>query len=102
MNTNTTVDHDTRIGDGVHVMPGATVAGEVVIENEAVIGTNATILPRLRVGTGAVVGAGAVVTHDIEAGMTVVGVQQGQLQQQQTVVLRTGIRGSAPRKEHHE
>jgi len=73
-NTNATVDHDTRLGDGVHVMPGATVAGQVVIGNEVMIGSNATILPNVRSGDRAVVGADAVVSRDFAPGVTVVGV----------------------------
>ena len=55
-------------------MPGATVAGQVLIEDEAVIGTNATVLPNLRIGSRAIIGAGAVVTHDVAPGTTVIGV----------------------------
>ena len=54
-------------------MPGATIAGEVVIDNYASIGSNATVLPRLRIGEGAIVGAGAVVTHDVPSGDVVIG-----------------------------
>ena len=74
VNTNTTVDHDSRVGDGVHVMPGATIAGQVVIGNEAVVGSNTTVLPNIRIGDGALVGAGAVVTRDVDPWTTVVGV----------------------------
>lgn len=73
VNTNATVDHDCHLGEGVHIMPGATVAGEVVIEAFATIGSNATILPRLRIGRGAIVGAGAVATRDVPADTIVVG-----------------------------
>ena len=55
-------------------MPGATLAGEVRIEDFATVGSGAIVLPRVRIGTGAMVGAGAVVTKDVPAGATVVGV----------------------------
>ena len=38
------------------------------------IGAGAIILPGIEIGTGAVVAAGAIVTHDVPAGVTVMGV----------------------------
>ena len=67
------IDHECTLGDGVHVMPGATLAGCVTVGDYATIGSNATILPRLTIGSGAVVGAGAVVTRDVPDGVTVIG-----------------------------
>jgi acetyltransferase-like isoleucine patch superfamily enzyme len=74
VNTNSTVDHECLIGDGVHIMGSAAVAGRVEIGDYVTIGTNATILPDLKIGSGAYVGAGAVVTHDVEPYSVVVGV----------------------------
>lgn len=74
LNTNCTVDHDCRIGNGVHIMGGASLAGEIVVEDFATIGTNATILPRLTIGRNSYVGAGAVVTKNVPENTVVVGV----------------------------
>lgn len=74
INTKASIDHDCVIGDGVHVMPGATLAGEVIVDNFATIGAGATVLPRLRIGANAIVGAGAVVTRDVPPNTTVVGI----------------------------
>lgn len=74
LNTGATIDHDCELGTGVHIMPGATLAGEVKVEDFATIGSGAVLLPRIRIGAGAMVGAGAVVTRDVPAGATVVGV----------------------------
>lgn len=74
LNTNATVDHDCEVGAGVHVMPGATLAGEVRVQDFATIGSGAVVLPRITIGSGAMVGAGAVVTRDVPAGATVIGV----------------------------
>lgn len=73
VNTAATVDHECRLGDGVHVCPGARLAGLVVVDDFATIGTGAVVLPRVRIGRGAVIGAGAVVTRDVAAGATVAG-----------------------------
>lgn len=67
------IDHECRLGDGVHVAPGATLCGCITLEDNVFVGAGATILPRIRVGTNAVIGAGAVVTKDIPAGGIVVG-----------------------------
>jgi sugar O-acyltransferase (sialic acid O-acetyltransferase NeuD family) len=74
INTSASADHDDQLGRGVHLMPGATLCGEVIVEDFVTIGANATILPRLRIGSGAFVGAGAVVTRDVPPGVTVVGI----------------------------
>lgn len=44
------------------------------IEDGAMIGAGAILLPRVLIGRGAVVGSGSVVTKDVEAGTTVMGV----------------------------
>ena len=73
VNTSASVDHGCIVESGVHIAPGARIAGDVHIEEHAFIGTGAVILPRIRVGRGAIVGAGAVVIRDVAAGQTVVG-----------------------------
>jgi len=73
VNTSASVDHDCVIGSGVHIGPGAHLAGEVHVEEHSFIGTGAIVLPRLRIGHGAIIGAGAVVTRDVSPGQTVAG-----------------------------
>jgi sugar O-acyltransferase (sialic acid O-acetyltransferase NeuD family) len=65
LNTNATIDHHCILGNGVHVMGAAAIAGSVKIGNYATIGTNATILPNLTIGEGAYIGAGAVITKNV-------------------------------------
>ena len=74
LNTNSTVDHESTLGRGVHVMGAAAVAGRVRIGDYATIGTNATVLPDVVVGEGAYVGAGAVVRENVPAYSVVAGV----------------------------
>lgn len=68
------VEHDNRFDDFVNLAPRVTTTGRVHIEEGAFIGAGAVILPDRRIGREAVVGAGAVVTRDVLAGCTVVGV----------------------------
>jgi sugar O-acyltransferase (sialic acid O-acetyltransferase NeuD family) len=74
INTAATVDHECELADGVHIGPGATLAGCVRVGEAAFIGAGAVVLPRIRIGADAVVGAGAVVTRDVESGWVVAGV----------------------------
>ena len=85
-----TIEDEVFIGHGVMFIndrfPRATAAGgalqteadwelvETRIGRGASIGTNATIMGGITIGEGALVGAGAVVTRDVPAGATVVGV----------------------------
>jgi sugar O-acyltransferase (sialic acid O-acetyltransferase NeuD family) len=69
-----TVDHDSRIGEGVYLSPGVNIAGTVVVEEGVFVGTNATIISNRRIGAWATIGAGAVVLRDVAAGDVVAGV----------------------------
>ena len=73
INTSASIDHECRLEEGVHVAPGAHLAGEVTVGPYAMIGTGATVLSRVRIGEGAIVGAGAVVVRNVPAYAVVVG-----------------------------
>lgn len=73
VNHKASVDHECRVGAGVHVAPGATLCGLVTVGDGAFIGAGAVVLPRLSIGADVVIGAGAVVTRDVPAGVVVVG-----------------------------
>lgn len=77
LNHKASVDHESELGDGVHLAPGATLCGLVKVGNHSFIGSGATILPRVTIGQNCVVGAGAVVTRDVPDGVTVVGCPAG-------------------------
>ena len=55
-------------------MGSAVITGRVTIEDYATIGSNATVLPDLNIGAQSFVGAGAVVTKNVDAFSTVIGV----------------------------
>lgn len=69
-----TLGHEARIGAGSVLNPSVNVSGGVNIGRGVLVGTGAQILQYVNVGDLATVGAGAVVTKDVAAGVTVVGV----------------------------
>lgn len=74
LNTASTIDHDCIIENGVHVSPGANLAGGVKIGERAWIGIGASIREGISVGKDAMVGAGAAVVTDVDDGSAVGGV----------------------------
>ena len=67
------VDHECKIGNGVHLMGGCYLAGRVTVDDFASIGATATILPDIKIGRNSIVGAGSVVTKDVKPNTVVVG-----------------------------
>jgi len=74
LNTASTIDHHSIVGDYAHIAPGVHIGGEASIGAGALIGIGAVVLPRISIGAGAIVGGGAVVTRDVPPGVTVVGI----------------------------
>jgi len=74
LNTSSSVDHYNRIGDHVHIAPGAHLGGEVTLGEGVLVGMGATVMPRVRVADWARIRAGACVHKPVPAGLTVVGV----------------------------
>ncbi len=61
LNTGSSVDHDCRLGDWVHVGPGARLCGGVEIGHGTLLGVGTSVIPGIRLGEWCVVGAGAAV-----------------------------------------
>lgn len=74
VNTGVTVDHDCWLDDGVHVCPGAHLAGSVRVGRCTWIGIGASVREGVVIGSGVTVGAGAVVIGDVNDGATVCGI----------------------------
>jgi sugar O-acyltransferase (sialic acid O-acetyltransferase NeuD family) len=74
INTGSSVDHDCILDSGVHVCPGARLAGDVRVGERSWIGIGAVVRQGIQIGADVVVGAGAAVMTDISDGLTVVGV----------------------------
>ncbi|MDP5149803.1 acetyltransferase [Rheinheimera baltica] len=74
INTSSVVEHDCELGDGVHIAPAASLAGEVIIEQRCWIGIGAVVKQAIRLEHDIIVGAGAVVIKSAAANQTLVGV----------------------------
>jgi sugar O-acyltransferase (sialic acid O-acetyltransferase NeuD family) len=73
VNTKASVDHESTLGNGVHLAPGATLCGCVKVGNYAFVGAGAIILPNVTLGENSFVGAGSVVTRDVPENVLVYG-----------------------------
>lgn len=74
LNTGCCVDHDAQLSDGVHICPGARLAGAVQVGACSWIGIGASVIQQVRIGSDVTVGAGAAVVRDLPDGATAVGV----------------------------
>jgi sugar O-acyltransferase (sialic acid O-acetyltransferase NeuD family) len=74
INTKASVDHECRLGDGVHIAPGVTLCGCVEIGPYTMIGAGTVVLPRIRIGTNVLVGAGSLVTRNLPDNVVAMGV----------------------------
>ena len=74
LNTGCVVEHDCRVDDFAHLSPNGALGGGAEIGPRTHLGLGAVVLPLVKVGADVRVGAGAVVTRDVPAGVTVVGI----------------------------
>jgi len=74
LNLSCTVGHDTIIGKFSSFMPTVNISGEIKIGESVYVGTGAKIINQLNIGNNSIIGSGAVVTTDLPANCTAVGV----------------------------
>lgn len=74
LNLSCTVGHDTIIKSYCSIMPGNNISGEVLLLEGVYLGTGATIINQTEIGEFSVIGAGAVVSKNIPANCTAVGI----------------------------
>ena len=74
LNVGAVVSHDTTVGPYSNINPGAQLAGNVTIGEGCYLGMGANVIQGISIGAWSVVGAGAVVTRDLPANVTAVGV----------------------------
>ncbi|PSW36894.1 acetyltransferase [Photobacterium phosphoreum] len=73
INTSATVDHDCILADGVHISPGAHLAGGVSVGTNSWIGIGSNIIQLVNIGDNVIVGAGSTVIHSISSSQKVIG-----------------------------
>lgn len=74
INLDCTIGHDSVISDYVTINPGSNISGNDVIGSEVEIGTGTRIIQGKHIADKAIIGAGAVVSKDLPANCTAVGV----------------------------
>jgi sugar O-acyltransferase (sialic acid O-acetyltransferase NeuD family) len=92
VNITCTLGHETRVGRGAVINPGANLSGGVTVGAGVLMGTGAVVLQYLTIGEGATVGAGAVVTKDVPPGLTVVGAPARPLVREAKTPIAPGVR----------
>jgi acetyltransferase EpsM len=78
INTKSSVDHDTTVGDYSHISV-AHLAGGASVGEGVMLVLHSVVLPSLHIGNWSVVGAGAVVTNNVDSHTTVVGIPAREL-----------------------
>lgn len=73
VNLNTTIGHESSLGDFCTIAPNASISGNVVCGDMVEIGTGAKIREKISIGSGSVVGMGSVLTKNVEPCKVVVG-----------------------------
>jgi sugar O-acyltransferase (sialic acid O-acetyltransferase NeuD family) len=71
---NCCITHDVSIADFCMIPPGCNLSGAAILETGVELGAGVSVLPGRRIGEWTIVGAGSVVTQDIPAYSTAVGV----------------------------
>ncbi len=74
INTGASVDHESILGDFVHLAPRAVAAGRVTIDELTFVAMGVAIAQGLKIGRLAAIGANAVVLRDVPSGSKIVGV----------------------------
>lgn len=65
INTKASIDHECQISDFVHIAPGCTLSGNVVVGECSWIGVGSCVIQGVKIGRNCMIGAGSVVVNDI-------------------------------------
>jgi sugar O-acyltransferase (sialic acid O-acetyltransferase NeuD family) len=66
INSSASIDHDCSIGEFAHIAPNVTLCGDVLIENESLVGAGSTVHPGIKVGKNVKIAIGSKVFKDIK------------------------------------
>jgi sugar O-acyltransferase (sialic acid O-acetyltransferase NeuD family) len=73
LNRNSSVAHDTEIGDFCSIMGFSEIMGWSVVDSLVYVGSHVSVLPKVKIQEGAKIGAGSIVIADVNSGTTVFG-----------------------------
>jgi sugar O-acyltransferase (sialic acid O-acetyltransferase NeuD family) len=73
LNTGCIIEHECTLQSGVHIAPGAVLAGNVQVGENTFIGANSVVKQGVKIGKNVIIGAGSVIINDILDNQKVVG-----------------------------
>lgn len=73
INTAASVDHDCGLGKHIHVGPGSTLCGGVIVEDDCYLGSGCVVIQNLMLGRGSLLGAGTCLVQNLPMGHRKVG-----------------------------
>lgn len=65
INSGAIVEHDCNIGSFVHIAPGSTLCGGVIVGENSHIGAGSVVIQNIQIGKNCIIGAGSVVVKNI-------------------------------------
>jgi sugar O-acyltransferase (sialic acid O-acetyltransferase NeuD family) len=73
VNTSSSIDHDCVVEDFAHVAPGCHLAGNVTVQQGAMLGIGTCVIPECTIGKWSILGANSTVIEDVPLESTYVG-----------------------------
>jgi sugar O-acyltransferase (sialic acid O-acetyltransferase NeuD family) len=73
VNTASSIDHDCTVEDFAHIAPGCHLAGNVTVQQGAMLGIGTCVIPKRSIGKWSILGANSTVIADIPSESTCVG-----------------------------